>query len=137
MTERLPAAEKATLLALVVAGPLLVRLLPWRQTLSLAERWALRPLQKDRAQRALEWAEQLWSRRGLRRWCHCLPRALIRFRYLRAAGQPVTLHLGLRRVGAGWLGHAWVCLAGSPVAENAAALQGYCEMLRVGGHHGG
>lgn len=48
---------------------------------------------------------------------YCLPRSLVLYRLLRGAGAPVRLHTGVRSLGGGLDGHAWVSVGGIAVGE--------------------
>lgn len=63
----------------------------------------------------------------------CLTRAITRYYFLRRAGAPVTLHFGMGAGtdGDGFAGHAWVELAGEPLAEPRDPRPLYAEMLRI------
>jgi hypothetical protein len=47
----------------------------------------------------------------------CLPRSLIMFRFFRRWGVAARIHVGLTKRDDEALGHAWVSVAGEPVAE--------------------
>jgi hypothetical protein len=61
----------------------------------------------------------------------CLPRALVLHRILTDAGWPSTLHVGVRRTGAGLDGHAWVTVDGLAVGEVAGLTESFVPMRGV------
>lgn len=48
----------------------------------------------------------------------CYPRSLVLFHVLSGWGYPVALHLGIRKEAGAVEGHAWLDLAGEPLAEH-------------------
>jgi hypothetical protein len=63
---------------------------------------------------------------------NCLARSLVVYRYLSAASLRPELVVGVRRDGEGVLGHAWVVVAGRPVAEPEAALTEFTPLIVFG-----
>lgn len=47
----------------------------------------------------------------------CYPRSLVLFHVLSGWACPVVLHFGVRKIGGGVEGHAWLELSGSPLGE--------------------
>ena len=134
-----PAAWRVVLVAAAV--PLLLRLLridrlgAWIEPRREPPRAPADPRALDELVRRLD---------HLRRAGHplvrsgCLTRAITRYYFLRRAGAPVTLHFGMGSgiddegtPGEGFAGHAWVELAGEPLAEPRDPRTLYAEMLRI------
>jgi hypothetical protein len=102
---------------LMAALPMALRLIPWRRL----ARFALSNCARADVAEHLRWVERVAARSGWRAWSGCLPRALLRCRYLRALGVPAVLHVGLRRRAMRWEGHAWVTVEGELYAERPPA----------------
>jgi hypothetical protein len=51
----------------------------------------------------------------------CLRQSLALYRALLPFGCPLCIHFGVRKDGAGLIGHSWVTIAGVPVADTSAS----------------
>lgn len=135
-----PAAWRVVLVAAAV--PLLLRLVRVDRLGAWIEPRREPPPADPRANDAI--TAIVWRLDRLRRAGHplvrsgCLTRAITRYYFLRRAGAPVTLHFGMGAgidgegtPGDGFAGHAWVELAGEPLAEPRDPRPLYAEMLRI------
>jgi hypothetical protein len=79
--------------------------------------------------RRTDLARVVWLTRGLLGRLYgggfCLPQSLVLLHYLSGWGLPVQIHFGVRNGEAGLAGHAWIDLAGHPVAEQGDPLAAY------------
>ena len=55
----------------------------------------------------------------------CLPRSLLLFGFAQRCGFPVKIRFGVRGLGTGLVGHAWLTLNGKPFLENTRK----CEQM--------
>jgi hypothetical protein len=62
----------------------------------------------------------------------CLSRSLVIYRYLSRAEPSPQLVVGVRKDGSKVFGHAWVEVAGRPVAESEASLAAFTPLMQFG-----
>lgn len=107
------------LCAVAVLGllPLALRLFPVARLVTLLTPRAPHPRQPHALVAGARWVDRLVDRRPFRFWGHCLRRSLALYYLATRAGYPVRIALGIRRDGAGVIGHGWLELDGLPFLE--------------------
>jgi hypothetical protein len=117
--------EQRLLLALLLALPIL-RIALWRfgytRTRAAIERWTARYPKRAPSRRDLETAESLAelakiAGRRAPLAATCLPQALAVYTVLRRRGLDPVLRIGVRKTEDRFEAHAWVELAGYPLAQ--------------------
>ena len=127
------ALERLYALAVVVLVPIALRVLPLRATLALCDCFP-RVGFAGTSPLALASRVHRWMSHGRSLWTSsCLTRAVVLYAMLRQHGHSPRLHIGVRGASASFVAHAWVSLAGRPVAEASDVGQQYRELLA---HHG-
>lgn len=105
----------AQILALLAVYPLLNRLFPLPRLVRFYDAAARRAGTTSDRERLVTLLQGLLRRTWERDFC--LPRSLIMFRFFRKWGAAAKIHVGLTKKDGEALGHAWVSVAGEPVAE--------------------
>ena len=109
--------ERLVALAATITAPLALRLLPLPRALLLLDRWpgvrgsGAHPV-------ALASRTQRWLSRGFGIWrSTCLTRSAVLYAMLRQHGYRPSLHLGVMASEKAFEAHAWISLAGVPIAD--------------------
>ena len=103
--------------AAAIIAPLVLAVLPLPRAVVLLDRWPLLPgsgahpvVLAERVQR--------WLSRGFGVWrSTCLTRSAVLYTMLRQHGFTPSLHLGVRGADTAFEAHAWISIAGTPIAD--------------------
>ena len=110
---RVRAAAAALILPAAIRVMSLARLMTWL-TPDLAKRRAVIPIDDSALAR---WVSRILAHLPGPWHLSCLNRSVVLYRLLRAAGRPVELCIGVRRVTGRISAHAWLVLDGAPYLE--------------------
>jgi hypothetical protein len=117
--------------ALLVPAALSVLPLPW--TLALCDRWP-GAAPSPHTPRALALRVRRWLAQGRGPWAGtCLTRSLVLYVMLRQHGYDPRFFIGVAGARTAFDAHAWVTLAGRPVADPADIPGTYSPLLSHGG----
>ena len=125
--------ERLLAIAAVIVAPVVLRLLPLRRAILLLDRWPLFPgscahpvVLADRVQR--------WLAHGIGFWrSTCLTRSAVLYTMLRQHGFRPSLHLGVLGTDHEFEAHAWISLAGTPIADAPANIERFRPLWMHGG----
>jgi hypothetical protein len=121
--------ERALAIAAAALVPLLLCFVSLPNVLALCDRWPV--IVRARATpRALAQRVHRWLAHGGGPWApSCLTRSLVLYVMLRQHGYQPRLVVGVVGTEQEFGAHAWVTLAGIPVADPPDVISGYTELL--------
>ena len=125
--------ERLVALSAAVAAPLALQLLPLPRALALLDRW---PAVRGQGAHPVVLADRVrrWMSFGIGFWrSTCLTRSAVLYAMLRQHGYRPALHLGVAGLEGDFEAHAWVTVAGMPIADAPANVQRYRPLLVHGG----
>lgn len=126
-------AERLVAFAATIAAPLALRLLPLPRALVLLDRW---PVVRGSGAHpvALASRTQRWLNRGFGLWrSTCLTRSAVLYAMLRQHGYRPLLHLGVMGSENSFEAHAWISLAGIPIADAPQNVERFRPLWMHGG----